>query len=51
MKKDTTQFKINMPTDVKRWVEAQAEKNLRSQSAEIILALREKMAQETQNAA
>jgi hypothetical protein len=37
------QFKLNIPADVKRWVEAQAAANMRSQSAEIIFTLREKM--------
>lgn len=40
------QFKMMLPADVKAWIAAQAEKNLRSQSQEIILALREKMAAE-----
>ena len=37
------QFKIKMPCDVKRWIEEQAAQNLRSQSNEIILAIRDKM--------
>ena len=37
------QVKINLPEDVKRWLETQAAKNLRSQNAEIVLALRAKM--------
>lgn len=37
------QYKLNLPADVKRWVAEQAAKNLRSQSSEIILALKEKM--------
>ena len=41
------QFKIALPTDVKRWVAIEAAKSMRSQTAEIILALREKM--EAQN--
>ncbi|EGP58470.1 hypothetical protein Agau_C101196 [Agrobacterium tumefaciens F2] len=36
-------MKINLPEDVKRWLETQAAKNLRSQNAEIVLALRAKM--------
>lgn len=39
------QFKLNMPADVKRWVEGQAAANMRSQSAEIIFTLKEKMQQ------
>lgn len=37
------QFKMNLPPDVSRWVAAEAAKNLRSQSAEIVFALRQKM--------
>ena len=37
------QFKLNLPEDVKVWLENQAVDNLRSQSGEIIFAIREKM--------
>ncbi|OLP44856.1 Arc domain-containing protein [Rhizobium oryziradicis] len=37
------QLKINLPEDVKSWLEQLARKNLRSQSSEIVIALREKM--------
>lgn len=37
------QFKMNIPEDVKKWLAEQAAENLRSQSNEIILAIREKM--------
>ena len=37
------QFKLNLPADVKTWLETQAKNNLRSQGKEIILAIREKM--------
>ncbi|MTH36653.1 Arc domain-containing protein [Paracoccus limosus] len=37
------QFKLNIPTDVKSWVEEKALANLRSQGAEIVACLREKM--------
>lgn len=37
------QFKMVLPADVKQWLARTAAKNLRSQSAEIVLALREKM--------
>lgn len=40
------QFKLTIPTEIKEWLADQAERNLRSQSAEIILALREKMERE-----
>nr|WP_296077794.1 Arc family DNA-binding protein [uncultured Agrobacterium sp.] len=44
------QFKLNLPSDVKSWIEKEAEQNLRSQTSEIILAIREKMGRETQKA-
>lgn len=34
------QFKMNLPDDVKGWVEAEAAKNCRSKSAQIVFALR-----------
>ncbi|GLO70353.1 hypothetical protein MACH17_18700 [Phaeobacter inhibens] len=40
------QFKLNLPNDVKDWLEHQSEKNLRSMSNEIILAIKEKMERE-----
>lgn len=43
MEQTNPQFKLRIPPDIKRWVAAQAERNLRSQGAEIIMALREKM--------
>ena len=44
------QLKINIPSDVKDWLEDYARKNMRSQSSEIVLALKEKMNLETQKA-
>jgi hypothetical protein len=40
------QFKVNLPADVKEWLAEQAKVNLRSQTSEIVLALREKMQRE-----
>ena len=40
---DVKQFKVLLPTDVKRWLAIQAATNLRSQNSEVVLALREKM--------
>lgn len=51
MKIDTRQFKMNLPKDVKEWLADQAAKNLRSQSNEIILAIREKMQRLAEEAA
>ena len=45
------QFKLVIPEDVKDWLAVQAKRNLRSQSNEIILALREKMEAESGGAA
>lgn len=39
----TVQYKMKLPVDVKAWLAEQSAKNLRSQSNEIILAIREKM--------
>lgn len=38
------QFKLMLPEDVKAWLAARAERNLRSQGAEIVACLRERMA-------
>lgn len=43
MTNQDAQMRIRLPDDVKSWLEAQAQKNLRSQNAEIVLAVREKM--------
>lgn len=43
MKTETTQFKLSLPNDVKQWVEARAAQNMRSQGAEIIFMLKERM--------
>ena len=42
------QFKLVIPRDVKDWLASEAKKNMRSQSSEIVFALREKM--EAENA-
>lgn len=39
----TTQFKLILPADVKAWLETEAKKNLRSQSAQIVTCLRTEM--------
>lgn len=43
-----SQFKLNIPSDVKEWLAGQAEQNMRSQTAEIVLALKEKMSREAE---
>lgn len=37
------QFKIAIPLEMKRWLAVEAARNMRSQSAEILVAVREKM--------
>lgn len=44
MKRTDPQMRIRLPADVKRWLEQQAAKNVRTQNAEIVVAIREKMA-------
>jgi hypothetical protein len=39
---------IHVPTAMKEWLEKQAARNLRSQNAEIVLALRDKMESQQQ---
>ena len=40
------QYKLNLPEDVKAWVKRTAKRNLRSQSAQIIMCLPREMAKE-----
>jgi hypothetical protein len=44
VREDRMQFKPNLPENVKAWLAGEAARNLSSQSAEVILALLEKMA-------
>ena len=44
MKQTDPQMRLRLPTDVKRWVEIEAERNLGSLNAEVVAALKEKMA-------
>ena len=39
----TTQFKLNLPADVKAWLEEEAVRNLRSQGAQVVTCLRAAM--------
>jgi len=43
MPKTPQPFGLRMPPEVKKWVADQAERNMRSQNAEVVLALKEKM--------
>lgn len=43
MTEEAKQFKLMVPFDIKRWLAIEAAKNMRSQSSEIIVALKEKM--------
>lgn len=42
------QFKVNLPADVKAWLEAEAKRNIRSQGAQIVACLRAAMSQQSQ---
>lgn len=44
MKRTDPQMRIRLPVDVKSWLEHEAEKNLRTQNAEIVMAIRSRMA-------
>lgn len=44
MARGDPEMRIRLPHDVKRWLEKQSKKNLRTQNAEIILAVRARMA-------
>lgn len=48
MTESKKQFKIAIPLEIKRWLAIQAAANMRSQSAEILVAIKEKM-ERTQN--
>lgn len=37
------QFKVNLPADVKAWLEDEAKRNVRSQGAQIVACLRAAM--------
>lgn len=39
----THPYKLNLPIDVKEWLVRESKKNLRSQSNEVIIAIRERM--------
>ncbi|MCV3851634.1 Arc family DNA-binding protein [Pseudomonas aeruginosa] len=48
MARKDTQFNLRLPEDLKQWVEAEAQKNCRSQTAEVVFALREVQRQREQ---
>ncbi|MCM5689131.1 Arc family DNA-binding protein [Sinorhizobium meliloti] len=43
MTEETKQFKLMIPLEMKRWLAIEAAKNMRSQNAEILIAIRERM--------
>lgn len=43
MAREDAYFRLRIPDDVREWVRGSAEKNLRSMTAEIVFALRERM--------
>ncbi|MGH1416735.1 MAG: Arc family DNA-binding protein [Pelagimonas sp.] len=42
----TTQFKLNLPADVKLWLEEEAVRNLRSQGSQVVSCLRAAMSRQ-----
>lgn len=44
MKRTDPQMRLRLPADVKRWLEHEAARNMRTQNAEIVMAIRAKMA-------
>jgi hypothetical protein len=44
MQESDAQLRIRLPRDIKDWLAEEAKKNLRTQSAEVTVLLREKMA-------
>ncbi len=42
----TTQFKLNLPDDVKLWLEEEAVRNLRSQGSQVVSCLRAAMSRQ-----
>ncbi|ROQ53670.1 Arc family DNA-binding protein [Pseudomonas putida] len=50
MRKDP-QMKLRLPEELKQWVEIEAQKNLRSQTAEVVFALLEERKRREQGAA
>lgn len=43
MTRDDSHFRLRIPEDVKQWIKVSAERNMRSMTAEINFALRERM--------
>jgi len=48
LRNDHRQFKLNIPEDVKNWLADEASRNMRYQTAEIVLAIKEKMSRQAQ---
>lgn len=44
MKRSDPQMRIRVPVDVKNWLEKEAARNMRTQNAELVMAVRAKMA-------
>lgn len=49
VRNDQVQFKVNLPEHVKQWLAEEANRNMRSQTAEVILAIKEKMGRQQQS--
>ena len=48
--RDVKLFGLRLPPDVRDWLKEAAQKNLRSQNAEVVLILRERMERELDRA-
>ena len=46
MKRTDPQMRIRLPDDVKLWLEKSAQSHMRTQNAEIVMALRQQMEKE-----
>ncbi|MCY1388631.1 Arc-like DNA binding domain protein [compost metagenome] len=51
MARKDPQFNLRLPEDLKQWVEAQAQKNHRSQTAELVYLISEEKRRQEQAAA
>lgn len=50
MARDDLHLRVRLPKEEKEWLAASAKKNLRTQSAELVVIIRDKMKEEAQNA-
>jgi len=48
LKQSDPQMKIRIPPEIKQWLAREAAKNLRTQNAEVVLALKARIAQQNE---